>query len=206
MKTLFIPAIQKNLDIKLSKSEIAKLPKNLFLAYSIQYKNLAQKIKKQLQNNKIKIEKSQQVLGCSKINTKLPILLISTGRFHAQNIICQMPQTKLYILENDKIIKISEKEINRLKAKKKTALMKFLKADEIGILVSTKPGQEDLEKAIKLKKRLEKKKKQAYIFISNNIDVSQFENFNIDSWVNTACPGLAFDNADIINISNIRGY
>jgi len=199
---LHIPAIQKNLNITLSKQEIAKLPKTLFLAYSIQYKTLAKSIKQQLQSNKIKIQKFQQVLGCTKINTKLPILLISTGKFHAQNLFLQTPI--LYTLENNKIIKISNKEILRLKAKKKTALIKFLKADKIGILVSTKPGQENLNKAIKLKQKLEKKHKQSYIFISNNIDTAQFENFNIDSWVNTACPGLAFDNADIINIDEIK--
>lgn len=200
---LYIPAIQKNLNIQLSKSQIAKLPKNLFLAYSIQYKPLALKIKKQLEANKIKIAKFQQVLGCTKISTKLPILLISTGKFHAENLMLQSPI--IYTLENNKILKISKKEITKLKAKKKTALMKFLKADKIGILVSTKPGQENLKQAIKLKQKLEKQKnpKQAFIFISNNIDTNQFENFDIDSWVNTACPGLAFDNLDIINIGEL---
>ena len=56
---LYIPAIQKNLDIKLDKSEILKLPKKLFLAYSIQYKQLAESIKEQLIKNKIKIEAFQ---------------------------------------------------------------------------------------------------------------------------------------------------
>ena len=31
------------------------------------------------------------------------------------------------------------------------------------------------------------------------IYANQFENFNIDSWINTACPGLAYDNPLIIN-------
>lgn len=205
MKTLHIPAIQKNLNIKLNKSEIAKLPKKLFLVYSIQYQSLANNIAEQLKQQKIKIQKKQQVLGCSKIFNKnnLPILLISTGKFHAENIMLQT--SALFVLENSKIIKISQSEINKLKAKRQTALIKFLKAERIGILVSTKPGQENLNKAIKLKKQLENQKipKQAHIFISNNIDISQFENFNIDSWINTACNGLARDNSSIINISDL---
>jgi len=205
MKTpiLYIPSIQKNLNIKLSKSQIAKLPKTLFLAYTIQYKKLAEHIGKQLKKNKIKIGGFKQVLGCTKINTPLPILLISTGKFHAQNLMLQSPI--IYITENNKIIKIPNKEIARLKAKKKTALIKFLKANKIGILVSTKPGQENLQRAVKLKQKLEKKhkQKQVFIFISNNINTSQFENFNINSWVNTACPGLAFDNPNILNIDDI---
>ncbi len=198
---LYISAIQKNLNIKLKKSEIAKLPKTLFLVYSIQYKELANNIAKQLIKQGIKIQKQQQVLGCSKIKTNLPVLLVSTGKFHAQNLYLQT--SNLFVLENSKIIKIPESEINKIKAYKKTALIKYLKADNIGILVSTKPGQEKLKEAVKLKKKLEKQNKKPYIFISNNIDITQFENFNIQSWVNTACPGLAYDNPDIINLSDV---
>ncbi len=203
MKLLYIPTIQRNIDIKLKKEQISKLPKKLFLVYSIQYKQLAESIKEQLKRNNIKVEKFQQVLGCSKISNKnnLPILLISTGKFHAQNLFFQTPI--LYTLENDKIVQIPKKDIEAQRTKRKTALLKFLKADKIGILVSTKPGQENLNKAIKLKKQLEKQNKEIYIFISNNIDISQFENFPIDSWVNTACPGLSMDNSSIININDI---
>ena len=204
MKLLYIPTKQKNLtNIKISKAEIKKLPKKLILVYSIQYHDLAILYKKELEKNKIKILKFQQVLGCSKISNKnkLPILLIGTGRFHAQNLYLQTPI--LYVLENSKIIRIPKQDIEKLKARKKTALMKFLGADRIGILVTTKPGQENLKKAEVLKQKLEKQGKEPYIFISNNIDISQFENFNIQSWVNTACSGLAMDNPNIINIQNI---
>ena len=201
MKVLYIESKQKNLDIKLSKTEIKKLPKKLFLAYSIQYKDLAILYRKQLEKNKIKITKFQQVLGCSKVNTNLPILLIGTGRFHAQNLMVQAPE--IFVLEGNKIIKIPQTEINRLRAKKKTALIKFLRADSIGILVTTKPGQENLKQAIRLKKKLEKQGKNPHIFMSNNIDINQFENFNIDSWINTACAGLAMDSPDIINIIDL---
>ena len=206
MKILYIQAKQNNLSIKLNKPEMLRLPKQLFLVYSIQYKQLAENIKKQLVKHKIKIIKFQQVLGCSKISNKdnLPILLVGSGRFHAQNLMLQAHE-RLYVLENNKIIKIPDKEINELKAKRKTALIKFLRADKISILVSTKPGQENLNQAIKLKEKIEKQnnQKKVFIFISNNIDTSQFENFNIDSWINTACAGLSMDNSNIINISEI---
>lgn len=211
-RILYIESKQKNLAVKLNKIEISKLPEKLFLAYTIQYKSLAENIKKQLEANKIKIEKFQQVLGCSNVKTRLPILLVSTGRFHAQNLFFQTPIIKetlkkpmmsLYILENDKILQIPEKDIEAQRIKRKTALIRFLKAERVGILVSTKPGQEKLNEAIKLTKNLKKQGKQTYIFISNNIDLNQFENFPIDSWVNTACPGLSMDNSDIINIRDI---
>lgn len=203
MKLLYIPAVQKNPSIQLKENQVAKLPKKLFLVYSIQYQDLANNISKQLEKNKIKIQKKQQVLGCTNISNKenLPILLISTGKFHAENLMLQTPE--LFVLENNNIVKISQIEINKLKTRKKTALLKFLNASRIGILVSTKPGQQALDKAIKLKKQLEKQNKESYIFVSNNIDISQFENFNIESWVNTACKGIAMDNSSIINIEDL---
>jgi len=203
MKTLFIEARLKNLNVNLDKQEIAKLPKTLFLAYSVQYKNIIPLIKKQLENNKIKITKMQQVLGCSKVNTKDPILLIGQGRFHAINLYLQAPS--IFVLENNKITKISEQEIEKVKNKRKAALLKFLHAENIGIIVSTKPGQENLAIALKIKQKLESKynDKKFYMFLSNNIDLSQFENFNIQSWINTACPGLANDNSAIINYEEL---
>jgi diphthamide biosynthesis enzyme Dph1/Dph2-like protein len=200
MKVLYIEAKQKN-KYDLSDNEIRKLPKKLFLAYSIQYAELALSIKGQLEKNNIKITKFQQVLGCSKIDTKDPVFLIGTGRFHASNLFLQAP--KIYVLEGTNIIEIPKREIEKLKAKRQTSLIKFLKADNIGILVTTKPGQESLKKAIQLKKDLKKKGKKSFIFMSNNLDISQFENFNIDSWVNTACTGLALDSPQVINISEL---
>lgn len=205
MKILYIESKLKNLeDLSLSNEEIIKLPKKLFLAYSIQYKDLALVIKKQLESNKIKITNFEQVLGCSKINTKDPILLIGAGRFHAINLYLQSPE--VYVLDNRTISKISEKEIEVLKQKRKAALLKFFNANNIGILVTTKPGQENLTQAIKLKKKLIQKGKNAFIFISSSIDLNQFENFNIDSWVNTACQGLSYDNSSIVNLSEILKF
>jgi len=201
MKVLYIESKLKNLNPHLSKEELAKLPKKLFLAYSIQYKDLAIEIKKQLEENKIKVTSMQQVLGCSKVKTKEPILLIGAGRFHAINLYTQAPS--IYVLENNKITKISNEEIEKAKNKKKAALLKFLNASNIGILITTKPGQENLKIALKIKEKLEKNHKQVFLFLSNNIDTSQFENFPIDYWVNTACSGLANDNPKIINYQDI---
>ncbi|VVB78487.1 2-(3-amino-3-carboxypropyl)histidine synthase [uncultured archaeon] len=201
IKVLYIESKLRNLDINLSKEEIAKLPNKIFLAYSIQYKDLAVIIKKQLESSNIKISGFGQVLGCSKISTKDPVLLIGEGRFHAINLYLQAPE--VYVLDNNKITKITENEVDSLRSKRKAALVKFLSADNIGILVSTKPGQENIALATSLKQKLKKQGKNAFIFLSNNIDLNQFENFNIDSWVNTACQGLSYDSPNIINYSEI---
>ncbi len=197
MKILYIESKLKNNELELSRDEINKLPKKLFLAYTIQYKESAENVRKKLEAANIKVIGFQQVLGCSKINTKEAVLFIGTGNFHALNLFLQT--SAIYIIDNHQIRKIPSKEIESLRNKRKTALIKYLDANNIGILVSAKPGQEQLNNALKLKNSLKKQGRQPYIFLSDNIDVTQFENFNIDSWVNTACTGLSYDNPNIIN-------
>src|SRR3989344_5910361 len=162
MRIIYIESKLKNLELNLPITEIKKLPKRLFLAYSVQYKNLANSIKILLESNNINITKFKQVLGCSKINAKEPVLLIGTGRFHAINLYLRAPE--IYTLENNKIIQVSKQEIEQL----------------------------------------EKTCKQSYIFLSNNINIAELENFNINSWINTACPGLALDSNKIVNADEVK--
>lgn len=206
MKTLFIPAKRKS---KINKSKILeiskKLPKNIALAYSVQYQHQAKEIKQLLQPNH-KITKLTQVLGCSKLKFSKEtqaILLITDGKFHAISLAFE---TKIltYILEKDKLTKISKEDVEKLEKKQKASYVKFLNADQVGILISTKPGQQNLKKALDFKKKL--KNKKSYLFLSNNIDTNEFENFGLSSWVNTACPRLDMNTLGIINIDKIKTF
>ena len=209
MKTLFIPTYRKTELTKESLVKLHKLPKNIAIAYSIQYKPLAEEIRKELLNNKSNkhnIVNFNQVLGCSKLIIKKEIqaiLLIGSGKFHA---ISLKLQTKIpvYLYEEGSLKEIEEKETEVIKKRRKAAYAHFLNSKTFGILVSSKPGQYRIKKAIELKNKLEKKGKTCYIFISNNINIQEFENFNdIDFWINTACPRLEYDSSKIINIEDI---
>jgi len=126
--------------------------------------------------------------------------LIGSGKFHAFNL--ALNGNILYILEGLKIAKLDEKEVEKIKAKRKAALSRFYSAEKIGILVSTKPGQENLEEAIKLKGQLTKKGKKTFVFLADNINLEELENYPIDSWVNTSCQALTFDSR-IVNSQEI---
>jgi 2-(3-amino-3-carboxypropyl)histidine synthase len=201
MKTIFIPAkIKSKIDKPKIFSLSKKLPKNIVLAYSIQYQDIANEIKNILGKEK-KITKFVQVLGCSKpkfSKTTHAILLISDGKFHGVSLAIQ---TKLpvYVLENNQLTKISKKDIEDFEKKQKASYVKFLNADKIGILVSTKPGQQNLKRALDFRKKL--KNKKSYLFLGNNINVNEFENFGLDSWVNTECPRLDMNDNRIINLN-----
>jgi diphthamide biosynthesis enzyme Dph1/Dph2-like protein len=201
MKTLFIPAKIKS---KIEKSKIInfskKLPKNIGIAYSIQYKNTALEIKKILSNHKI--TKFTQILGCS--NIKFPknteaILVITSGMFHILSMALKN-NLPVFRIEKDNIKKISREDIKKIRRKQKASYVNFLNSNRIGVLVSTKSGQQNLKKALEFSKKI---KKQSYIFIGNNLNINEFENYEIEHWVNTACPRLDVDSSKIINISQI---
>ena len=81
-----------------------------------------------------------------------------------------------------------EKYAKRLKGKR----AKFLMAKTKGIIVSTKPGQQRLKEALKT----------GYsVFVCNEVDEKEFENFKVDYWINTACNRI--EGKNIINLEDL---
>ena len=187
---LFIPLIKKE-NLNKNTFDLSKLPKQVYLAYTIQFKKIAEQVRMLLMKNKISIAGFSQVLGCTPLKSTSPILLISEASFNANNLLEK--GNKVWLFNNHTLIKLKPlKQANKLN--------KFYHANTIGILVSTKQGQYNKE-AIKLKKTL---KKPSYLFLADNINLAELENFNIDFWVNTACPRLAGDCNKIINYKKIN--
>jgi 2-(3-amino-3-carboxypropyl)histidine synthase len=96
-----------------------------------------------------------------------------------------------------------EKQIQRQKANLKL----FLNANTLGIMVTTKPGQQYFKWAKELKEKLNNEGKKAYIFIDNTYNLNNLENYPfIEAWVNTACPRIGTDDITTIEqpMINIR--
>lgn len=202
MKTMFIGATIKNEpSYNLLVKEISKIPWEKFaLCYSNQFGKVANKLSKLLGN---KVIQKTQVLGCSNPRFKeetQAILIIGQGKFHTVSLAYES-KLPTYVIEGDKIWKVREEEIKKMEQKEKGALKKYLMSDEIGILITTKPGQMRFKKAMEFYKRLHEKK--SYLFIANDINVNEFENFGIKTWVNTACPRMDLDEGFILNLDKI---
>jgi len=218
MKTLFLEA-KVNMEIKLTDDQIAKLPKELALFTTIQFINSLQKVKEHLEANNIKVtlckgrhtQHEGQILGCEYLDYKAPAFLyIGDGIFHPQAIaiknnkpiFCYNPYSK-------QLIEFNREDIDKAVKKHKAAILKFLTAESIGILVTTKPGQQFLKRAKELKAKL--KNKNVYIFIASTIDFTQMNNFPfIDCWVNSACPRIGIDDKNkvdkpIVNLEDVIG-
>ena len=209
MKILNLEAQKKSFILP----NLDSLPQRVGLLYTIQYKQLFEKIKKELEKNgkNVIVGKALlsegQIIGCN-IDSALAVqnkvdcfVLVSSGRFHAASLMLGLNKP-IYII-GEKVEKIPQQEIDALKKRRKAAVSKFLLADKIGIIVSTKRGQQKMNDALKLKQELSKKKK-VFLFISDSINLKELENFRIDSWINTACPGLALDAPNVINLSEYR--
>jgi 2-(3-amino-3-carboxypropyl)histidine synthase len=82
---------------------------------------------------------------------------------------------------------------------------RFKEAKTVGILVSTKPGQERMKQALGLKAKLAGSK-ETFIFAANEIKPDCFVGYNVDAWVNTACPRIGEDAFDrpVVDISDVE--
>lgn len=209
MKTLFIEAKYKG-KIELNKKIITKLPERIGLVSTVQFVDQLGLIKEQLKKCNKNGLIGGHILGCDfskaeKIKNKVDCFLyVGTGNFHPFGLAYTIKKPVFVYNPLDNILeKIGEKEIDGYKKRRKGALLKFLSAENIGILVSIKPGQNQLKKALALKKKL--KDKNCYVFIADTIDLNELENFPfIEAWVNTACPRLVEDKIGIINIEEIK--
>ena len=204
MKTIFVSAgIKKEPDYEKVVADINQLPyKKIALCYSNQFIHIANKIETMIDKE---ILNKLQVLGCSNPRFKEEveaILIVGQGDFHPVSLAYESG-LPTYVLEDETLREITRAEVERLEKREKGAKLKYLNSERVGVLITNKPGQKRLNKALEFKKNL--KNKKAYLFIANDIDINQFENFvGIEYWVNTACPRMDLNEAPIVNLEKLN--
>jgi 2-(3-amino-3-carboxypropyl)histidine synthase len=208
MKTFFVEARYKG-KVELPDEVIGLLPKRIALFTTVQFLDNVAEIKKQLEEEgkKVLLLKAEhakypgQLLGCSikKFDDNIDAFLyIGDGLFHPQALILKNNKPVfIYNPFSKKYAKIEEKDVDLMKKKNEGAKLKFLSSKEIGVLISTKPGQQQIKKAYELEKKFPGK--NFYFFLFDTINFAELENFPfIECFVNTACPRIAFDEAEKI--------
>ncbi len=196
IKTVFVPAEVDEINIDKSLKKIKIKEKSIGLVSSIQFVKYLDDVKKYLEKEGKKVFIAGQMVGCNagkaiQLKDKVgAFLFIGSGEFHPLELIDSTKIKKLYFLNpvTEKFSKFAESELELLEKRRKAKISKYLMADKIGIIVSTKPGQNSLKAALKFKETCGK---ESYVFIANEIDVNRLEDFNdIEVWVNTCCPRL----------------
>lgn len=209
MKTLFIHA-KSSLPADVVKR--VKFKGKLGLVTTIQHVHKLKGVKKLIPNSVI----GGQVIGCNISNAKKiapkvkAFLFIGSGNFHPLKIAMETGK-EVFTADpyTNNVGKISREDIEERKRRQKGAYLTYLHAEKVGILVSTKKGQNKLKEAQRLKNKLKKEEKAAFIFIFDTLDFNQLESFTeIDCWVNTACPRMAIEDSEkflkpVINIEEI---
>jgi diphthamide biosynthesis enzyme Dph1/Dph2-like protein len=217
MKTpvLYIETRKKfNLE-EIDFSPLDKLPgKTISLAATVQYLDIVPEVKKYLESKgkEVILKKGAfydaHVLGCNSAafdkNTDA-LLLITDGKFHAINNAIQL-QKEIFVFTTRALEKISQEDLDAHKKKIRGKQTLFLSAKTVGLIISSKPGQ-NVKSVQVIKDKIKKLDKNVYVFEANNINIAEFENFpEIKIWVNTACYGLARDNIKIVNLQDILEF
>ena len=205
MKIMMVEGRYKG-KINLSNLDTDPLPKTIGLATTVQFLDFVDEIKQHLESrgklvfiDKIRQKYDAQLLGCDtgaaeKIKDNVDAFLyVGTGVFHPLGIALNINKDVFcYDPIHATMSKIDKAQVEKYNKKRKGAYMKFLQSEEIGILVSLKPGQNNFKKAVELKNCL--KDKNCYIFAFDTLDFNQIENFPfIQCWVNTACNRILDD-------------
>lgn len=216
MRVRLIPARSKLSILPALKSNVSKLRKykKIGLASTIQFSNQLPRVKKFLENKgfKIVLEKPKkrcgqgikakekgQVLGCdASVCKKSAVncwLYIGTGKFHPLAIALETDKPVLILNPfAKKLVSVSEKEKKLWLAKKAANLSKLREAKQVGIILSTKPGQYNPNLAERVAKKLAAQGKKCFFFIGDTLNPQEALNFSeIGVWVNTACPRLVED-------------
>lgn len=147
-----------------------------------------------------RLEKEAEILGCDvgaavNIAPKVTAFLyIGDGHFHPFEVYIKTKKPVIvYTPVENAVYEIDYEEAQKLEKKRLTNLGRVLSSDSVGILVSTKIGQLNLKKADELKKILESKGKKVFVFVFDTLTQDIINDFNVESFINTACPRIIDD-------------
>jgi 2-(3-amino-3-carboxypropyl)histidine synthase len=220
METMFIEA-RSELGIIPSKKDLDALPKHIGLFTTVQHVHRIAELKKVLEaaGKKVYLLRGAhsryegQALGCDLFSLKPDrnieaFLYVGTGEFHPKELLLlQKKPVFIYNPESKKFYQLDNREIAAIERQRKAAYTKFLSSTKIGVLVTTKPGQQNLAAALKLRKKY--KGKEFFFLIADTFDFGSLLNFPfIECYINTACPRIGYDELEnlekpIVNIADI---
>ncbi len=152
-----------------------------------------------------------QVLGCDYSNPQAvekevdAHLFYGDGLFHALGLLFATKKPSYQFnpltLEWVDLNKYHDKFLRRRYA----LIGKAQEAKVFGILISSKIGQFRKKLAVEMKKLVEKHGKKAYLFSLDNVNPAALLGLGVDCWVNTACPRIATDDANLYKEPMITG-
>lgn len=210
MKMFFIETKAK-VDIDFPKKLAEKLPEKLCLAASVQFSHQLPQLQQQLKKygkeaTLLKARHSKhvgQILGCGyskmefdDVNTDA-FLYVGDGMFHPEALLLGSDKDVFTFDPFSKQFrKLGREWAEKIRKKEKGALLAFLHADKVGVIITVKPGQMGVQVHLKQIFSLKEKfpGKDFYYLACDTIDFTQLANFPfVQCFVNTACHRMIDD-------------
>jgi 2-(3-amino-3-carboxypropyl)histidine synthase len=210
-KTIFLEMHYEagKLDIELILKKANKIGKKIGIAYNVQFYNYSLELEKALLENGFepvkaksggRIKHDGQILGCnytsmSNIDSFVDgYIVITHGDFHPE-IIPLITNKKVLIVDViDKKVKWIKDTKENFISKRRKVLEECKNAKKFGIIVSSKAGQNRINDAYALLDEMKKKGKKGYLLMGNYMFSQYFKNFEVDAYIDLACPRLAINN------------
>jgi len=173
---------------------------SISLVTTVQHAHLIPKMEQYLRSHGIDVHIAEgsgrtplrgQVLGCSFTAAKAgpgpEVLFVGTGVFHPIGI--ALASRKRVVALDPLTGNVQEVTGDTLMRRRFAAMEKVRGAESIGIIVSSKTGQQRME----LARRLAALSPRAVIVMMCEVSPDELLNLGFGAYVNTACPRLAYD-------------
>ncbi|MCS7118492.1 MAG: diphthamide biosynthesis enzyme Dph2 [Archaeoglobaceae archaeon] len=202
-KVVYVPYFL-DYDVKKICESLKKLKeKRIALISTAQYCHKLPEIKENLEkfgfNVELKKGKRSEylglVVGCDysviKDSKAEAIVFIGDGIFHAKGAVIYSGR-RVYALNpfNFELIEVKVEDFIR---ERYIQISRCVGLKNLGILVSTKPGQKRLKIAEEIKRKAKEYGLRAIVVYISEITPEKLENLPFDFYVNTACPRVSYD-------------
>ena len=188
------------------ENEIGKIKQDkIGLVSALQFLDSLKKAKQFLESKdkKVIIGKGTfndgQILGCDVSAGKSiekevdSFLYIGSGKFHPLGLALETKKP-VWVLDVEKQEIKDLEELKEKFMKQRYATIALAKdAKKFGILVSIKAGQMKIELAKKIKEDIVKKGKKAYILVFDEVKPEKLLGYDLDCYINTACPRIVIE-------------
>jgi 2-(3-amino-3-carboxypropyl)histidine synthase len=166
---------------------------------TINFLHLMKDVQKFLEKNNIKSEILGQILGCNiKVTENSDadtILFFGDGLFHPKAMPAKKGKQQNVVIANpvSNIARnLTKEEMSAFEKRRTAGLTRFYSSNNIGVLTTLKPGQEQVKASLELKKKFPDK--NFYILVFDDLNWNSLEDFPfVECFVNTMCPRIAYD-------------
>lgn len=208
---VFFSEVRVDVDISQHMEEVAKqLPRKVGILATVQYLGLIPKAKIILEKNgkEVFIGKGDnriahpgQVLGCNFSAADTvgedveAFLYIGEGDFHPLAAAFGVKKTMIILNPITGEIRSVEEAKERMLRKRFATIESARSAESFLVIVCKKTGQDRSSIADELVRTIKNSGKQAYQLILDEIGPDALLPYNVDAYINTACPRIAMDDS-----------